>query len=305
MHIASGDRDLPSPPNGVPLEHALQNWLAELRLSNRSQTTIDWYRDLFLGRILPGLQRQGCRPWTRSAASMYGTCVSNSCARGGGHAIGSASQCVMSTCRSPWPRCMPITGCCGRSIAGPSPRASPRTAGSAPSSRLGSRHASPASSRHLKWRPCFKPPSPGTGSSLNYFCRPGFRASELCALDVADFRVDHPDGPYLDVRSGKGARQRASPLTARLTIRLRQYLAHDRPRIGSSALFVTERSRQGEERRPLSRNAVELLIRRLGRRAGIKGSRLSPHTFGTRLPRERCPPAWTRSAYSGYSVTPA
>jgi hypothetical protein len=59
IHIASADRDSPSPTNGVPLEHALQNWLTELRLSNRSQTTIDWHRDLVVGRILPGLKRQG------------------------------------------------------------------------------------------------------------------------------------------------------------------------------------------------------------------------------------------------------
>jgi hypothetical protein len=59
IHIASADCDLPSPTNGVPLEHGLQNWLAELRLSNRSQTTIDWYRDLVVGRIQPGLKRQG------------------------------------------------------------------------------------------------------------------------------------------------------------------------------------------------------------------------------------------------------
>jgi hypothetical protein len=43
----------------MPLEVALRDWLAELRLSKRSQTTIDWYRDLFQGRILPALTRQG------------------------------------------------------------------------------------------------------------------------------------------------------------------------------------------------------------------------------------------------------
>ena len=51
----------PSSRAGTPLEVALRDWLAELRLSNRSQTTIDWYRDLFQGRILPALTRQGIR----------------------------------------------------------------------------------------------------------------------------------------------------------------------------------------------------------------------------------------------------
>ena len=39
----------PSTRGGTPLEVALRDWLSELRLSNRSQTTIDWYRDLFQG----------------------------------------------------------------------------------------------------------------------------------------------------------------------------------------------------------------------------------------------------------------
>lgn len=49
----------PSPKAGMPLEAALRYWLAELQLSNCSQTTIDWCRDLFQGRILPALTRQG------------------------------------------------------------------------------------------------------------------------------------------------------------------------------------------------------------------------------------------------------
>ena len=35
-----------STSGGTRLEVALRDWLSELRLSNRSQTTIDWYRDL-------------------------------------------------------------------------------------------------------------------------------------------------------------------------------------------------------------------------------------------------------------------
>jgi integrase len=61
--------------------------------------------------------------------------------------------------------------------------------------------------------------------------------------------------------------------------KLRQYISRDRPATRITALFVTEHGRAGEEPRPLSRNAVELLIRRLGRRAGVDGNRVSPHTF--------------------------
>ena|SRR5205823_5204318 len=58
---ASSAVGAPSTRAGTPLEVALRDWLSELRLSNRSQTTIDWYRDLVQGRILPALTRQGIR----------------------------------------------------------------------------------------------------------------------------------------------------------------------------------------------------------------------------------------------------
>ena len=44
---ASSAVGAPSTRGGTPLEVALGDWLSELWLSNRSQTTIDWYRDLF------------------------------------------------------------------------------------------------------------------------------------------------------------------------------------------------------------------------------------------------------------------
>src|SRR5207245_667544 len=178
---------MPPPSKGVPLEHALQNWLAELRLSNRSQTTIDWYRDLFMGRILPGLKRQGIqRPREPSLEPRVFTVTE-----------------VESLLQAASPR--------DRLIVVP-------------------------------------------------LLETGLRVSELCALQVADFRLDNPDGPYLDVRSGKGRKQRAIPLTTSLTRKLRQYLTHGRPQTRCPSLFVTERSQRGEDHRPLNRHAVEILI---------------------------------------------
>jgi site-specific recombinase XerD len=67
----------------------------------------------------------------------------------------------------------------------------------------------------------------------------GLRVSELCALEVSDFRQDHRDGPYLNVQLGKGAKQRIVPLHGHLARRLRHYVARERPTARCSALFVT------------------------------------------------------------------
>ncbi|TMD09770.1 MAG: hypothetical protein E6J01_00730, partial [Chloroflexi bacterium] len=45
----------------VPLEDAVRSWLADLRLANRSQSTVTWYRNVFEQRILPILQELGVR----------------------------------------------------------------------------------------------------------------------------------------------------------------------------------------------------------------------------------------------------
>ena len=45
----------------VPLEEAVRSWLADLRLANRSQSTVNWYRNVFEQRLLPILRELGVR----------------------------------------------------------------------------------------------------------------------------------------------------------------------------------------------------------------------------------------------------
>ena len=138
---------------------------------------------------------------------------------------------------------------------------------------------------------------------LELLLETGLRASELCTLDVSDFPVDHPDGPYLDVRSGKGEKQRAIPLTASLTRKLRRYLAHGRPSTWSSALFVTERSRHGTvpTPQPECRGAAHPATWADGPESKEAVYRHIPSAI--RLRRGQYPRAWTRSVCSAFWAT--
>ena len=279
IHVAADERELASPMEGVPLEHALDTWLTELRLSNRSQTTIDWYRDLFVGRILPGLKRQGVltvdqirREHVRELREQlqregrrpryhFGKRVKE------GHvpltpaSLHAYHRVLRAFYRWSISEGFSADHGVSRINAPKEPSREPRVFTEAEVERL------------------LRAAGPRDRLIVLVLLETGLRVSELCALRVADFRLDNPDGPYLDIRSGKGSKQRAVPLTAGLTRKLRHYLTHSRPPTKCSSLFVTERREHGEDYRPLTRNAAEVLIRRLGGRAGIKEGRLSPHTF--------------------------
>ena len=92
----------------------------------------------------------------------------------------------------------------------------------------------------------------------------GLRSSELCTLGVTDF---DPDAQTLSVRAGKGNRDRVVPLGPIAAAVLGDYLAQARPKLATAAgvlnLFVTKGGRA------CHRNAVNLLVRRAARRAGI------------------------------------
>lgn len=96
----------------------------------------------------------------------------------------------------------------------------------------------------------------------------GVRASELCALTLAD--VDGATGS-ITVRRGKGAKARTVYIGARTRKALLRYLltrASDPP---TAPLFPSHAGG------PLTRNALLLLCRRLGARADVPHSH--PHTF--------------------------
>jgi site-specific recombinase XerD len=279
IRVTAGERDKPSPTTGVLLEHALQNWLTELRLSNRSQTTIDWYRDLFLGRILPGLKRQGVLTVDQIRREHVRE-LREQLQREGrrpryrfGERLPSEHRPLTPSSLHAYHRVLRAfyRWCLSEGFT------QDRGIGSVKAPKQPS--SEPRVFTATEVEAMLRAATPRDRLILELLLGTGLRLSELCGLQVPDFRLDHPDGPYLDVRIGKGSKQRAVPLTTSLTRKLRQYISRDRPATRITALFVTEHGRAGEEPRPLSRNAVELLIRRLGRRAGVDGNRVSPHTF--------------------------
>jgi integrase/recombinase XerD len=116
---------------------------------------------------------------------------------------------------------------------------------------------------------------------LGLFC--GLRVSEICKLRVDDLDLA---ASVLLIRSGKGDKDRYLPIPGRLLDRLRGFL-DGRPGGGlEGPLFVSKRTG-----RPLTSRAVQKLIKRLGKAAGLAGvdqiRKVTPHklrhTFATRL----------------------
>ena len=100
----------------------------------------------------------------------------------------------------------------------------------------------------------------------------GLRASECLALRLEDLNIA---AGYV-MATGKGNRQRLVPVGAQALKWVERYALTSRPafvrRWDSGALFV---NRYG---RPLSRQTLWMVIKRAGRRAGVR-STVSPHTL--------------------------
>ena len=120
--------------------------------------------------------------------------------------------------------------------------------------------------------------SPRDRLLVEVLMRTGLRLEEVANLSIDDV-VAGPDGAYLRVRQGKGAKDRVVPLDTgrvRLSKKLRDYIRHVRPADGgSSALFLSRRSRDGVYE-PLTGRAVQLVMRRISMETGI---RVHPHKF--------------------------
>ncbi|MBJ7595917.1 MAG: tyrosine-type recombinase/integrase [Candidatus Dormibacteraeota bacterium] len=121
--------------------------------------------------------------------------------------------------------------------------------------------------------------SPRDRLLIEVLMRTGLRLEEVAHLSVDDV-IDGPEGAYLRVRQGKGAKDRVVPLDTgkvRLSKKLRDYIRHARPATdgGSSALFLSQRSRGGVYE-PLTGRAVQLVMRRISMETGI---RVHPHKF--------------------------
>ncbi len=113
---------------------------------------------------------------------------------------------------------------------------------------------------------------------MELLLRTGLRLEELCTLTIDDI-VDGPEGAYLRVRQGKGAKDRIVPLDTqrvKLSRQLRQYIRSIRPsETACRALFLTSR-RAGYDFEPLSPRGVQLMMRRIGEATGIH---IHPHKF--------------------------
>jgi integrase/recombinase XerD len=99
----------------------------------------------------------------------------------------------------------------------------------------------------------------------------GIRASECCHLTLDDVDID---GRSLLVRNGKGQKERYvffSDTTARA---LSRWLAYRPADAFDDTLFISQKTHQA-----MTRNCLCVVIKRLGERAGITGTRVSPHTL--------------------------
>jgi site-specific recombinase XerD len=100
----------------------------------------------------------------------------------------------------------------------------------------------------------------------------GIRCSELTGLKLADVNLE---SRLLKVW-GKGSKERLVPIGAKVQKALWKYLARYRPEPATPRYDQVFLTRDGH---PLTKDRVEAIVERYGRKAGITGVRLSPHTF--------------------------
>jgi site-specific recombinase XerD len=100
----------------------------------------------------------------------------------------------------------------------------------------------------------------------------GIRASELCALRRKDVDL----GTYRCTVLGKGNKLRTVSF-ARTTLKTFTAYLGDLPKQPDEPLFTSDRGKWAGD--PLTRWGLLQLIERLGKAAGVQGTRCSPHTF--------------------------
>jgi integrase/recombinase XerD len=100
----------------------------------------------------------------------------------------------------------------------------------------------------------------------------GTRCSELTGLRLADVNLD---SRLLKVW-GKGSKERLVPIGAKVQKALWKYLVRFRPEPATPRYEQVFLTRDG---RPLTKDRLEAIVERYGRKADITGVRVSPHTF--------------------------
>jgi site-specific recombinase XerD len=100
----------------------------------------------------------------------------------------------------------------------------------------------------------------------------GIRCSELNSLKLTDVNLESRSIKVW----GKGAKERVVPIGAKLQKALWKYLNHYRPEPATPRydnVFLTS------DGHPLTKDRLEAIIEYYGKKAGITGVRVSPHTF--------------------------
>lgn len=100
----------------------------------------------------------------------------------------------------------------------------------------------------------------------------GIRCSELTGLRLTDVDLN---GRLLKVH-GKGNKERMVPVGAKVQKAVWKYLTCHRPQPATPRYDHVFLTRDG---RPLSKDRLEAIVERYGKKAGIVGVRVSPHTF--------------------------
>jgi site-specific recombinase XerD len=100
----------------------------------------------------------------------------------------------------------------------------------------------------------------------------GMRVSELCGLTYQDISLQERKCSVL----GKGNKRRTIPFGRRASQALNSYLAQEE-RQEDTSLFLSDRGMTAGE--GITSSGVLIMIRKLGRAAGVEVVRCSPHTF--------------------------
>jgi site-specific recombinase XerD len=100
----------------------------------------------------------------------------------------------------------------------------------------------------------------------------GIRCSELTGLGFTDVKLE---SRLLKVW-GKGSKERLVPIGARVQKAMWKYLNRYRPEPATPRYDQVFLTRDG---RPLTKDRLEAIVERYGKKAGITGVRVSPHTF--------------------------
>ena len=101
----------------------------------------------------------------------------------------------------------------------------------------------------------------------------GIRVSELTNIDLGD--VNLAEG-YIKVSVTKGGRERIVPIGSLVQKSLWKYINCFRPQ---PLTYTVTRLFLNDKGLPLTKNGIQQMLRRYGKRAGLIGVRCSPHTF--------------------------